>query len=56
MDIKRIYNNLNIHLDDKTHDFKYKGQILKNDILRNYKIGSNLEQIELEVINQQELA
>ena len=52
----RIGDNLNIHLDDKTHDFKYKGQILKNDILRNYKIGSNLEQIELEVINQQELA
>ncbi len=52
----RIGDSLTIHLDDKTHDFKYKGQILKNDILRNYKIANNLEQIELEVINQQELS
>ncbi|AUC77593.1 type VI secretion system tube protein TssD [Olleya sp. Bg11-27] len=49
----RIGDSITIHLNDKTHDFKYGGQILENDKLSNYTINSNLEQIELDVINQQ---
>ena len=49
----RIGDRITIHLNDKPHDFKYGGQILENDKLSNYTINSDLEQIELDVINQQ---
>jgi len=43
---------LTINLDDKTIDFKYNGEVLINDTLVDYKIKSNKEKIELEVIEQ----
>ncbi|MBL4560884.1 MAG: hypothetical protein JKX79_07845 [Labilibaculum sp.] len=49
----RIGDMLCVNLNDKTHDFKYNGMILENDTIQNYTINSNLEQIELEVIDQQ---
>lgn len=49
----RIGDSITIHLNDKSHDFKYGGQILDNDKLSNYVINNDLEQIELDVINIQ---
>ena len=49
----RIGDSITIHLNDKTHDFKYGGQTLENDKLSNYVINKDLEQIELDVINQE---
>ena len=49
----RVGDVITIALNDKTHDFKYNGQVLENDKLTNYTITSDLEQITLEVINQQ---
>ncbi len=46
----RIGDNITIHLEDKSHDFKYNGEILKDDKLSDYSITKNLEKIELEVI------
>lgn len=43
---------VDINLSDDKMDFKYKGVILNNDILKNYKITQNTESIELEVIAQ----
>jgi len=51
----RIGDNVKISLDDKTHDFKYNGSILKNDTL-NYIIGNDVEKVQLEVINQSQQA
>jgi len=48
-----IGEKLTINLDDQTVDFKYNGEVLVNDTLTDYEIGSNLEKIELEVIKQQ---
>lgn len=48
----RIGDKINIHLEDKTHDFLYNGKVLENDKLSDYIINSNLEKIELEVISQ----
>ncbi|AXT56221.1 hypothetical protein D1815_10815 [Aquimarina sp. AD1] len=48
-----IGEKLTINLDNQTVDFKYNGDILVNDTLTDYEIGSNLEKIELEVIKQQ---
>ncbi len=44
---------LSIKLDNQTIDFKYNGEILIDDTLSSYKIGSNIEKIELEAIKQQ---
>lgn len=44
---------ITINLEDKTHDFKHNGIILKNDILKDYIIRNNLEKIELKVIEQE---
>ncbi len=49
----RIGDSITISLNDKSHDFKYGGQVLENDKLSNYVINNDLEQIELDVINQQ---
>ncbi|WP_054851805.1 type VI secretion system tube protein TssD [Olleya sp. ITB9] len=49
----RIGDSITISLNDKSHDFKYGGQILENDKLSNYVINNDLEQIELDVINIQ---
>jgi len=48
----RIDDKITIHLEDKSHDFKYKGEVLENDKLENYIIKSDLEKIELTVIGQ----
>lgn len=42
-----------IKLNNQTIDFKYKGEVLIDDTLNNYKIGSNNEKIELEAIKQE---
>ncbi|PKV48880.1 hypothetical protein ATE84_0896 [Aquimarina sp. MAR_2010_214] len=42
-----------IKLSNKTIDFKYNGEVLTDDTLSNYRIGSNHEKIELEVIKQE---
>ncbi|WP_299246374.1 type VI secretion system tube protein TssD [uncultured Aquimarina sp.] len=41
-----------INLDNPNVDFKYNGEILANDTLKDYLIEKNLEKIELEVIKQ----
>lgn len=48
-----IGKNIVISLHDKTHDFKYNGQILENDTLKDYLITADLEKIELDVMEQQ---
>ncbi len=50
----RIGHIITINLDDNEHDFKYNGAVLKNDTIKDFTIGNNLEVIELEVIEQQE--
>ncbi len=47
-----IGKKMNFNLDNKTHDFKYQGKILKNDQLSGYTITSDKDEIELEVIKQ----
>ncbi len=49
----RIGEGITISLKNKSHDFKFRGQTLNNDKLSNYIINSDLEQIELDVVNQQ---
>ncbi|MDG1333812.1 MAG: type VI secretion system tube protein TssD [Crocinitomicaceae bacterium] len=48
----RVGDKLTIHLEDKTHDFKYKGEILEDDKLSDFEITKDEEQIELEVVVQ----
>ncbi|MBN2486491.1 MAG: hypothetical protein JXB34_11010 [Bacteroidales bacterium] len=48
-----IGEKLDLYLDDKTHDFKYKGKLLENDTLKGLMIRQDKEQIELEVVNQE---
>lgn len=50
--LNRIGDEVTINLEDKTHDFKYNGQVLKNDTIKNYIISGDSEKIELEVIQQ----
>ena len=49
-----IGEKMTIDLDDQTVDFKYDGEVLKNDTLTDYEISNDLEKIELEVIEQQD--
>ena len=49
----RIGDSMTINLEDKTHDFKYNGQVLSNDTIEDYMISSDSEKIKLEVINQE---
>ena len=51
----RIGDNLKIYLEDKTHDFKYNGEVLENDVF-DYVVNSDMEKVELEVINQSQQA
>ena len=48
----RVGDNITIHLEDKTHDFRYNGEVLEDDILSDYTITKDEEKIELEVIAQ----
>ncbi|MFK7787082.1 MAG: type VI secretion system tube protein TssD [Crocinitomicaceae bacterium] len=48
----RIGDTLTIHLEDKTHDFKYNGEVLEDDKLSDFEITGDDEKIELEVIAQ----
>ncbi|NER18522.1 type VI secretion system tube protein TssD [Spongiivirga citrea] len=43
---------LTLNLEDPTADYKYKGDLLENDTLSDYKINYDHEKIELEVIIQ----
>jgi len=52
----RIGDSLTIHLEDKTHDFKYNGKLLENDMLKDYVVNSDMEKVELEVINESQQA
>lgn len=47
----RIGDNMTVFLDNKTHDFKFKGKVLENDTLK-HVISNDFEQVELEVIDQ----
>lgn len=49
----RIGDVISIALNDKTHDFNYNGEVLKNDKLTNYTIANDMEKITLEVVNAQ---
>ncbi|WP_054850865.1 type VI secretion system tube protein TssD [Olleya sp. ITB9] len=49
-----IGEKITLSIEDKTQDFKYNGAVLENDTLKDYIINSDLEQVELEVIEQQE--
>ncbi len=48
----RVGDAMTISLDDKSHDFKYNGQVLHNDTIKDYIISSDSEKIQLEVIQQ----
>ncbi|WP_281980166.1 type VI secretion system tube protein TssD [Tenacibaculum mesophilum] len=48
--INAIGKTITLNLNDKSYDFKYKNTVLKDDILKDYVINSNLEKITLEVI------
>ncbi|WP_196894165.1 type VI secretion system tube protein TssD [Aureivirga marina] len=48
----RINDKITIHLEDKSHDYKYQGKVLEDDKLKNYIINSDLEKVQLEVIIQ----
>lgn len=48
----RINGIITIHLEDKSHDFIYKGEVLQDDKLTDYTITKDIERIELEVIVQ----
>lgn len=50
----RIGDKTTVNLNDKEHDFKYNGTILKKDTIKDYVIKSDQESIKLEVIDQQE--
>ncbi|MBN1464097.1 MAG: hypothetical protein JW922_10585 [Paludibacteraceae bacterium] len=46
-------DTIDINLDNKIRDFKYKGKVLENDTIKGYTISKDSERIELEVIDQQ---
>ena len=48
----RIDDKVTIHLEDKSHDFKYKGKVLEDDKLTDFIIKNDREKIELTVIGQ----
>jgi len=48
--VNKIGDTIDISIKNKTKDFKYKGEILPNDTLANYKIKSNKDSIRLEVV------
>lgn len=48
----RIGDKVTIHLEDRTHDFKYNGEVLEDDKLSDFTITKDTEKIELEVIGQ----
>lgn len=48
-----IGKKINLSLNDKTNDFKHNGKLLVNDTLKNYLVTSDLEKVELDVIDQQ---
>lgn len=47
-----IGKKISLNLNDKDADFKYNGNRLENDILSNYFVNNNTEQVELTVIEQ----
>ena len=47
-----VGKKITLSLNDKTYDFKHNGIVLENDTLKDYVLNSDLEQIELEVIDQ----
>ncbi len=49
----RIGDRITLYLDDKSHDFKYKGNILENDILDGIVLESDVHKVELEIIEEQ---
>ena len=44
---------VDIDLSDDRYDFKYRGQLVKDDLLQNIKITADRQEIELEVIPEQ---
>ena len=48
-----IGENLTVKIPDKTYDFKHNGIHLQNDTLKDYRINSDIEEVELEVIEQE---
>ncbi|RIY36493.1 hypothetical protein CKY20_05945 [Capnocytophaga canis] len=49
-----IGEKLTLNLNNKEVDFEYQGKRLENDILKDYEITSDFEQIELKVIKQKD--
>ncbi|WP_394750692.1 type VI secretion system tube protein TssD [Spongiimicrobium salis] len=48
-----IGEDMTISLNDQTVDFKYQGELLADDTLRNIQVKKDMEKIELEVVAQQ---
>jgi len=48
----RIGDRLSINLDDAEYDFKYQGNLIPNDTLKNIVIGNDIEKVELKVVEQ----
>ncbi|WP_154665642.1 type VI secretion system tube protein TssD [Saccharicrinis fermentans] len=47
-----VGKKISLNLNDKDADFEYNGNRLENDILSNYLVNNNTEQVELTVIEQ----
>ncbi|ADV49250.1 hypothetical protein Celal_1952 [Cellulophaga algicola DSM 14237] len=50
--INGVGKTVDIELDDNANDFKYKGGVLPDDVLKNFRITSNTQKIELEIVSQ----
>lgn len=44
---------IDVDLSSREHDFKYKGKILKKDILPNVRLTGNITKVQLEIIDEQ---
>ena len=44
---------IDVDLSNHSKDFMYKGEVLKNDTIKNFKIPANTHKIKLRVIAQQ---
>ncbi len=49
-----IGETIDIDLSNHTKDFIYKGEVIENDVLKDYTVNSSVEKIKIKVIAQQE--
>ncbi len=49
-----VGETIDLDFDDDDFNYKYKGEILENDLLEGYLINSDTEEIELEVVEEED--